>query len=53
MFYGECTAAYAVEVIKEILTNIDSEREALGLVHAFMDGELSTDEIAGVIDGRG
>lgn len=53
MFYGECTAGYAVEVIKEILNTIESEREALGLVHAFMEGEISVEEICGVIDGRG
>lgn len=52
MYYGECTAGYAVEIIKEILNTIESEHEALGLVHAFMDGELTVEEIGCVIEGR-
>lgn len=53
MYYGNCTAAYAVEVIREILEKIENERVALGFVHAFLDGELSTNDISDVIDGRG
>lgn len=53
MYYGNCTADYAVEVIREILENVQDERDALGFIHAFLNGELSTNDIADVIDGRG
>lgn len=52
MYYGECTAAYAVEVVKEILANAESDRQALATIHNFMSGELSTEEVAGMIEGR-
>lgn len=52
MYYGNCTADYAVEIIQEILECIPSERDALGFIHAFLNGELSTNDIADVIDGR-
>lgn len=53
MYYGECTPAYAVEVVKEILANAESDRQALATIHNFMSGELSTEEVAGMIEGSG
>lgn len=47
MYYGDCTPAYAVEVIKEIIDNTDGKNMyALNMIRNFMDGTLSTDEIA-------
>ena len=46
MYYGDCTPAYAVEVIKEIIDNAAGDLSALSMVRNFMDGTLSTDEIA-------
>ena len=45
MYYNECTPAYAVEVIKEIITYAENERTALDLIRQFMDGEATIDEI--------
>lgn len=46
MYYGECTPAYAVEVIKEIIENSDGDFRALTAIQQFLDNDLSTDEIA-------
>lgn len=52
MYYGECTPAYAVEVVKEIIANAESDRKALAAIHNFLDGELTVEEAAGMIEGR-
>ena len=44
MYYRDCTKAYAVEVIREILDNAQPGR-ALELVEQFLAGQINTDEI--------
>lgn len=44
MYYRDCTNAYAVEVIKEILEYAEPWR-ALDLVKQFLDNQINTDEI--------
>lgn len=48
MYYGECTPAYAVEVIKEILDNAAGDMSALLIIRHFLDGVVSTDELPGL-----
>ena len=44
MYYRDCTAHYATEVIQEILNNAEG-REALEMIQQFMDNQINTDEI--------
>lgn len=44
MYYRDCTKAWAVEFIKEILENAEPWR-ALELVEAFLSNQMNTDEI--------
>lgn len=44
MYYRDCTSAYAVEVIKEILEYAEPWR-ALELVEKFLANQINTDEI--------
>lgn len=44
MYYGECTPAYAVEVIKEIIENV-GPMQALTIIRDFLDENISTDDI--------
>ena len=44
MYYRDCTKAYAVEIIKEILEYAEPWR-ALELVEQFLGNEINTDEI--------
>ena len=45
MYYEECTKAYAVEFIKEIIENAQSEAQALEFIRDFLNGEITTTEI--------
>lgn len=44
MYYRDCTAHYATEVIREILDNAEGH-EALEMIQQFMDNQINTDEI--------
>ena len=45
MYYNECTPAYAVEFIKEVLENTRTAPQALDFVQQFLDGNITTTEI--------
>ena len=45
MYYNECTPAYAVEFIKEVLENTRTPHQALDFVQQFLDGNITTTEI--------
>jgi hypothetical protein len=45
MYYEECTPAYAVEFIKEVLENTRTAPQALDFVQQFLDGKITTTEI--------
>lgn len=45
MFFDECTKHYATEVIKEIIENAENDSAALDLIRAFMDSEMSVEDI--------
>lgn len=44
MYYRDCTPAYAVEVIKEIIENA-GPMQALTIIRNFLDENISTDDI--------
>lgn len=45
MYYNDCTAGYAAEVIREILDNADHPRDALWLIELFITNQYTTDDI--------
>ena len=45
MYFRDCTAAGATQVIREILENTDTERAALTLIRLWMDDQITADEI--------
>lgn len=45
MFYNDCTKHYATEVIKEIIEYAENDSAALDLIRAFMDSEMSVEDI--------
>lgn len=47
-YYNECTPAYAVAVIKEVIEYTEDERTALELIRQFMDGELTVEEVEAI-----
>lgn len=49
MYYGDCTPAYAVEVIKEIIENAAGDYQALAIIRNFMDNNLSTDDVVEIL----
>lgn len=49
MYYNECTPAYAVSVINEILEYAEDERTALDLIRQFINGELTVDEVEAIV----
>lgn len=44
MYYRDCTAHYATEVIREIL-DCSEGHEALEMIQQFLDNQINTDEI--------
>lgn len=49
MYYGECTPAYAVEVINEIIENAAGPMQTLAIIKNFMNNNLSTDDVVELI----
>lgn len=50
MYYRECTKAYAIEVINEIITAVECDGDALYLIEKFIQNEFNTDDIASFIE---
>lgn len=49
MYYEECTKSYAVDFIKEVLEYSSNDGIALDLITQFLNGEITTTEIEGLI----
>lgn len=49
MYYSECTAAYKVAFIKDIIEYASSDYVALELIQSFIDGTKTTSEISDML----